>query len=58
MAAKLGAAALTSLVPWLTAGGNYTPAFVIGAGLAVTAMASVWILCPRIEGLKPKAQAA
>ncbi len=58
MAAKLGAAALTSLVPWLTAGGNYTPAFIIGAGLAVTAMASVWILCPRIEGLKPKAQAA
>ncbi len=58
MAAKLGAAALTSLVPWLTAGGNYTPAFVIGAGLAVTATASIWILCPRIEGLKPKAQAA
>ena len=58
LAAKLGAAALTSLLPWLTAGGNHTPAFVIGAGLAVTAMASVWILCPRIEGLKPKAQAA
>ncbi|MEP0201619.1 MAG: MFS transporter [Halioglobus sp.] len=55
MAAKLGAAALTSLVPWLTSGGNYTPAFVIGAGLAVTAMASVWILCPRIEPLRPKA---
>ncbi|MEP6391643.1 MAG: MFS transporter [Halioglobus sp.] len=54
MAAKLGAAALTSLVPWLTSGGNYTPAFVIGAGLAVTAMASVWILCPKIEPLKPK----
>ncbi|MEP4484210.1 MAG: MFS transporter [Halioglobus sp.] len=55
MAAKLGAAALTSLVPWLTSGGNYTPAFVIGAGLAVTAMASVWILCPKIEPLRPKA---
>ncbi len=55
MAAKLGAAALTSLVPWLTSGGNYTPAFVIGATLAITAMASVWILCPKIEPLKPKA---
>lgn len=55
MAAKLGAVGLTSLVPWLTSGGNYTPAFVIGAALAVTAMASVWLLCPKIEPLKPKA---
>ena len=54
MAAKLGAVGLTSLVPWLTSGGNYTPAFIIGAGLAVTAMASIWILCPKIEPLKPK----
>ncbi|GAA6167661.1 MFS transporter [Sessilibacter corallicola] len=54
MAAKLGAAALTSLVPWLTAGGNYTPAFVIGASLAVTAMASIWILCPNIGPLSSK----
>jgi ACS family hexuronate transporter-like MFS transporter len=54
MAAKLGAVGLTSLVPWLTSGGNYTPAFVIGAGLAVIAMASIWILCPKIEPLKPK----
>ena len=53
MAAKLAAAGLTALVPWLTAGGNYTPAFVIGAVLAVLAMASVWILCPKIELLKP-----
>lgn len=51
MAAKLAAAALTYLVPWLTSGGNYTPAFVIGAALAVTAVASVWVLCPRIEPL-------
>ncbi len=55
MAAKLGAVALTSLVPWLTSGGNYAPAFVIGAALAVIAMASIWILCPKIEPLKPKA---
>ncbi|MFK8043781.1 MFS transporter [Congregibacter sp.] len=53
MAAKLAAAGLTALVPWLTAGGNYTPAFVIGAVLAVIAMASVWLLCPKIELLQP-----
>ena len=41
MAAKLGAVGLTALVPMLTAGGNYTPAFMIGAGLAVSALASV-----------------
>lgn len=51
-AAKLAAAGLTALVPWLTAGGNYTPAFVIGAVLAVVAMASVWLLCPKIELLE------
>ena len=54
MAAKLGAAALTSLVPWLTSGGNYTPAFIIGATLALTALASIWLLCPKIEPLKPR----
>lgn len=56
MAAKLGAAGLTSLVPWLTSDGNYAPAFIIGAGLALTAMASIWILCPRIEPLSPKSK--
>lgn len=54
MAAKLGAAALTSLVPWLTSGGNYTPAFAIGAALALTALASVWLLCPKIGPLKSR----
>ena len=29
--------------------------FIIGAALAVTAMASIWILCPRIAPLQPKA---
>ena len=52
MSAKLGAAALTSLVPWLTAGGNYTPAFVIGAALAITAMTSILVLCPKVERLE------
>ncbi|MFK7949967.1 MAG: MFS transporter [Saprospiraceae bacterium] len=54
MAAKLGAFGLTALVPWLTSGGNYTPAFIIGAALAFIAMGSVWLLCPKIEPLKPK----
>ncbi|MGB3150791.1 MAG: MFS transporter, partial [Maribacter sp.] len=54
MAAKLGAFGLTALVPWLTSGGNYTPAFVIGAALAIITMASVWVLCPKIEPLKNK----
>ena len=52
MAAKLGAFGLTALVPWLTSGGNYSPAFIIGAALAIITMASVWILCPKIEPLK------
>ncbi|QXP57999.1 MFS transporter [Cellulophaga sp. HaHa_2_95] len=54
MAAKLAVAGLTSLVPWLTKGGNYTPVFVIGAALALLALASVWVLCGKIEPLKPK----
>tara|TARA_R110002051_G_scaffold263759_2_gene323604 strand:- start:25020 stop:26321 length:1302 start_codon:yes stop_codon:yes gene_type:complete len=53
-AAKLGAAGLTALVPWLTSGGNYTPAFVIGAALAIITMASVWFLIPNIAPLKSK----
>jgi ACS family hexuronate transporter-like MFS transporter len=55
MAAKLGAVGLTTLVPWLTADGNYFPAFAIGASLAIIAMASVWILIPKVEPLKPRA---
>jgi ACS family hexuronate transporter-like MFS transporter len=51
MAAKLTAAALIYLVPWLTSGGNYTPAFVIGATMAIIALASIWVLCGKIEPL-------
>ena len=54
MAAKLGAAALTYLVPWLTSGGNYTPAFVIGAALAIITALSVWFLIPNIKLLKKR----
>ena len=53
MAAKLGAFGLTLLIPMLTMGGNYTPAFIIGAALALIALAAVWVLCPKIEPIKP-----
>ena len=43
---------LTALVPWLTSGGNYTPAFIIGGVLTVLTIGSVWILIPKIEPLK------
>lgn len=52
MAAKLAVAGLTYLIPILTTGGNYTPAFIIGAALAIIAMASIWILCPKIEQIQ------
>lgn len=52
MAAKLTAAGLTYLVPWLTSGGNYTPAFIIGAALAVVTLASIWFLIPKVEPMK------
>ena len=54
MAAKLCAAGLTLLVTFITAGGNYIPAFIIGGALAIIALLAVWILCPKIEPLKPK----
>ncbi|AUC22092.1 MULTISPECIES: MFS transporter [Polaribacter] len=51
MAAKLTAAGLTYLVPWLTSGGNYTPAFIIGAALAILTLASVWIFIPKVKSI-------
>ncbi len=54
MAAKFSAAGLVRFVPWLTSGGNYAPAFIIGAGLALLALASVWLLCGKVRPLRPK----
>ena len=51
MAAKLTAAGLTYLVPWLTSGGNYTPAFVIGAALAILTLVSVWVFIPKVKSI-------
>lgn len=53
-AAKLSGAGLVALVPMLTVGGNYAPAFIIGAILAFIVIASVWVLIPKIEPLKSK----
>ena len=50
--AKLAGAGLTILVTFITKGGNYTPAFLIGVALAVIALLAIWILCPKIEPLK------
>jgi len=52
-AAKLAGAGLTILIPIITTGGNYIPAFLIGGALAFIALASIWLLCPKIEPLKP-----
>ena len=54
MAAKLAAGGLIYSVPFLTADGNYTVVFVIGAALAILAMASVWFLIPKVEPIKAK----
>ena len=51
-AAKLAAFGLTALIPILTVGKNYTPAFLVGGVLAVIALLAVWVLCPRIEPLE------
>jgi ACS family hexuronate transporter-like MFS transporter len=56
MAAKLAAAALIYAVPLLTADGNYTIVFGIGAALALIAMLSVLLLCPKIEPVKPRGE--
>ena len=54
MAAKFSAAGLTATVPFLTSGGNYHNVFIVGSMLAFIVMASILILCPKIEPLKPK----
>ena len=56
MAAKLMGGFLLYFIPWLTTGGNYFPAFVIGAGLAAVVAISLVILCPKIEPLKSVAK--
>lgn len=53
-AAKLAVVLLNFLIPIITVN-SYTPAFVVGAGLAIMTVVSVFIFCPNIKPLKPKA---
>ncbi len=55
MSAKFAGVGLTALVSTLTLGGNYTPAFIVGAVLTLIVLVSVWVLCPKIEPLKRRA---
>jgi len=52
MAAKLAVFGFTILVPFLTKGENYTPAFIVGAALTLLALFAVWVLIPRVEKVK------
>lgn len=58
MAAKLAGAGIIALVPIMTQGGNYFSIFVLGAAMALTAIAAVWILCGHIAPLKPRGYTA
>ncbi len=53
MGAKLGAFALTLLIPKLTTGENYAPAFIVGAVLTIIALFAIWVLIPKVERIKP-----
>ena len=53
MAAKFAVFAFTLLVPKLTAGENYAPAFYVGAALTITALFAVWVLIPKVEKVQP-----
>ena len=54
MAAKLAGAGIVWFVPIMTVGGNYFTVFVLGAFMALTAIAAVWFLCGNIAPLKPR----
>ncbi|WP_298468769.1 MFS transporter [uncultured Erythrobacter sp.] len=51
-AAKLAVVLLNFLIPVITVN-SYTPAFLVGAGLAIMTVLSVLVLCPEIKPLKP-----
>ena len=52
-AAKLAVVGLNFLIPVITVN-SYAPAFAVGAALAVLTVLSVWILCGKIQPLKPR----
>lgn len=51
-AAKLAVVGLNFLIPVITVN-SYAPAFAVGAALAILSVLSVWLLCGRIQPLKP-----
>ncbi|WP_271077276.1 MFS transporter [Aurantiacibacter sp. MUD61] len=53
-AAKLAVVGLNFLIPVITVE-SYTPAFIVGAALAILTVLSIFTLCPDIKPLKPKA---
>jgi len=53
-AAKLAVVCLNFLIPVITVK-SYTPAFAVGAALAIMTVLSVWILCGKIQPLDPRA---
>ncbi|RME68474.1 MAG: MFS transporter, partial [Alphaproteobacteria bacterium] len=56
-AAKLAVVGLNFLIPVITVD-SYTPAFAVGAALAILTVMSVWVLCGHIQPLKPRAAMA
>jgi len=52
-AAKLAVVGLNFLIPVITVN-SYTPAFVVGAALAILTVLSIFILCPEIKPLHSK----
>ncbi len=56
-AAKLAVVGLNFLIPIITID-SYTPAFVVGAALAILSVLSVFVLCGHIQPLKPRAAGA
>jgi len=53
-AAKLAVVGLNVLIPIITVN-SYTPAFAVGAVLAIMTVLSVWVLCGKIQPLSPRA---
>jgi len=49
---------LTILVPWFSQGGDYTKVIVLISILVFIALASFWLLCPKIESLESKRESS
>ena len=56
-AAKLAVVGLNFLIPIITVN-SYAPAFAVGAALAIFSVLSVWVLCDKIQPLKPRTEEA